>query len=149
MAEDGPVVVRVLGHVDPLSMDVVMSDDRKDAVSFLAESWCRVARLAAKAREEVAQRWAVWGPADQSNAIDSDPRVRWVPLGQANVGAVERRAPHFVPTFVALRQEQAWAGAGGELSQVDLNAGNLNGPAGTTLVAHQLHLSRFCEGGCC
>jgi hypothetical protein len=64
-------------------------------------------------------------------------------LAQANVGAVECRAPHFVATIVALRQEQGWAG--GELSQVDLLAGNLNGSAGTTLVAHQLHLSRFCE----
>jgi hypothetical protein len=51
------------------------------------------------------------GLADQSMAIDSDPPARWVPLAQANVGAVERRAPHFVPTIVALRQEQAWAGA--------------------------------------
>jgi len=53
---------------------------------------------------------------------------------------------HFVPTIVALRQEQAWTG--GELSQLDLIAGNLNGPAGTTLVAHQLHLPRFCVSKC-
>jgi hypothetical protein len=28
---------------------------------------------------------------------------------------------------------------------VDLIAGNLNGPAGTAMVAHQPHLSRFCD----
>jgi hypothetical protein len=69
-------------------------------------------------RERKSRRGGQSGLADQSIAIDSDPAARWVPLAQANVGAVERRALHFVPTIVALRQEQAWAG--GKLSQVDL-----------------------------
>jgi hypothetical protein len=147
MADYGPVVVRVLGHVVPLSMDVVMSDDRKDAVSFLAKSWCRVARLAAKAREEVAQRWAVW--ASRSEHRDRLRSAR--PMG--SVGASQRRgggAPCAAPLRADHRGAPARAGVdGGELSQVDLIAGNLNGPAGTTLVVHQLHLPRFCEGGCC
>jgi hypothetical protein len=31
-------------------------------------------------------------------------------LAQANIAAAERRAPDFVPTIVALQQEQAWTG---------------------------------------
>jgi hypothetical protein len=67
-------------------------------------------------------------------------------LAQANTAAVERRAPDFVPTIVALQQEQAWTGWAGRGDQPSgSDRWSLNGPAVTTMVAHQLHLSRFCD----